>query len=60
MRMNRDHSIRVPVSAAELREAQQLAERLDMPVALLVRKMLRDAASEFPGKSEKGRKRGSR
>jgi len=44
--MKRTHSIRVPVTLAELREAQQLAERLDTPIALLVRKMLRDYAKE--------------
>ena len=37
---------------AELREAQRLAEKVDMPIALLVRKMLRDAANEL---SKKGR-----
>jgi hypothetical protein len=44
--MKRTHSIRVPVTLAEMRAAQQLAERADMPLALLIRKMLRDAAGE--------------
>ena len=42
----RTHSIRIPVTLAEQREAQKLAERLDVPLAQLMRKMLRDAASE--------------
>jgi hypothetical protein len=44
--MKRTHSIRVPVTRAEQREAQKLAERLDMPLTQLMRKMLRDAASK--------------
>lgn len=42
--MKRTHSIRIPVTLAEQREAQKLAERLDTPITQLVRKMLRDAA----------------
>ena len=42
--MKRTHSIRIPVTLAEQREAQKLAERLDTPLTQLVRKMLRDAA----------------
>lgn len=49
--MKRTHSIRIPVTLAEQRDAQKLAERLDVPLAQLLRKMLRDAASE--GRPEK-------
>ena len=46
VRMKRAHSIRIPVTLVEQREAQKLAERHDVPLAQLVRKMLRDAASD--------------
>lgn len=42
----RDHAIRVPVSIVELRLAQKLAEKLDTPMALLIRKFLRDLAKQ--------------
>lgn len=44
--MKRTHSIRIPVTLAEQHAAQRLAKRLDVPLAQLVRKMLRDAAGE--------------
>jgi|HubBroStandDraft_2_1064218.scaffolds.fasta_scaffold01740_13 hypothetical protein len=44
--MKRTHSIRIPVTLAEQREAQKLAERLDVPLTQLVRKMLRDESSK--------------
>jgi hypothetical protein len=40
----RDHAIRIPLSLAELRIAKKLSEKLDTPMALLVRKFLRDLA----------------
>jgi hypothetical protein len=43
-KMKRMHSIRVPVTLTEQRDAQRLAERLDVSLAQLVRKMLRDAS----------------
>jgi hypothetical protein len=50
-RMKRTHSIRIPVTLAEQREAQKLAERLDVPLAQMLRKMLRDAVGEnYPRK----------
>jgi hypothetical protein len=42
----RTHSIRIPVTLAEQRAAQKLAERLDMPLARLMRKMLHEAAKK--------------
>ena len=52
-RTQRTHSIRIPVTLEEQREAQKLAERLDVPFAQLVRKMLRDAANEGRTKKKK-------
>lgn len=49
----RDHSIRTPVTAAELKSAQKLAEKLHMPIALLIRKMLRDTAEREDRKAAK-------
>jgi hypothetical protein len=40
----RDRSIRVPVTSAELRSAQKVAKDLDMPIAILLRKFLRETA----------------
>jgi hypothetical protein len=42
----RTHSIRVPVTLAEMRAARRLAERLDTTLTRLLREMLRDAASK--------------
>ena len=42
----RDHSIRVPVTLVELRSAQKLAKNLDMPIAQILRKMLREMAEK--------------
>ena len=44
--MKRNHSIRIPVTLAERRAAQKLAESKDMPLAQLLRKMLREANEE--------------
>ena len=48
-RMKRTHSIRIPVTLAEMREAKQLARRLDRPLTTLLREMLRDAAGKSAG-----------
>jgi hypothetical protein len=44
--MKRTHSIRIPVTLAEMREAKQFAKRLDRPLTTLLREMLRDAAGK--------------
>jgi hypothetical protein len=49
--MKRTRSIRIPVTLAEMREAKQLAERLDTPLTQLIRKLLREAASPKPRRS---------